>query len=54
MAAAVSGDDIADYVLNVYAALPKKHKPVQRTETQHECTVLSGIVIERGKYLQRL
>ncbi len=53
MAATVSGDNIADCVLKVFDSLAKKYKPVRRTESQHECTVLSGIVLERGKYLQQ-
>jgi hypothetical protein len=48
---ATSGDDIADCVLKVFDSLPKKYKPIQRTESQHECTVLSGIVLEKGKDL---
>jgi hypothetical protein len=45
---AASGDEIADCVLKVFDSLPKKYKPAQRTESQHECTVLSGIVLENG------
>jgi hypothetical protein len=44
----VSADDIADCVLKTFESLPKKYKPAQRTASQHECTVLSGIILEKG------
>jgi hypothetical protein len=40
-----SGDSIAAAVLEQFEKLPSKFKPVQRTPTVREWTVLSGIVL---------
>ena len=42
------GDDIARCVLAKFAALPAKRKPIQRSNSIREWTVLSGIVLAKG------
>ena len=48
------GNPIAQCVLDVFTALPKKFKPVLRSEWTQEWTLIAGIVLSKGKVYRYL